>query len=365
MLILFILLLLFFGFILFVIMLSKRPQGWLHPILAFGLFLSQNDNAIDDDRPVEKKRQESEALLRSVHGRLPQIPVENTTIVLKDKEYKVRLYKPATPSAKSVLYFHGGGFVLGNLEAYDNICRWLCYYGNIEVMSFDYPLAPENPFPIPVEAAYQAYNWYFEEKSKTWDKAEIFLCGDSAGGNLSTSVALMACQKGNTPPQALCLLYPALDMTRLDNHAYQSYSKGFLLSKSDILYFRKQYLPHESDWNHPYVSPLNHPIPANMPPCLILTAQFDILSQEGQEFAQKLKAANIPVEYKMYKGVAHGFMTITHLLGTSHRAIRHTAAFINSNHRFKPSLLEKFSNRDRVNKFGLKKQSKQTISNCL
>ena len=222
-----------------------------------------------------------------------------------------RIYTPASARgqrrAPGLVWFHGGGFVLGSIESHDGACRALASLSGVVIVSVDYRLAPEHRFPAGVDDAVAATRWVLEHGSAIGiDPANVAVGGDSAGGNLAALVSL-ALRGESRKPVFQLLVYPATDLTRsLPSHGY--FRAGVMLPEPTILWFRELYLPDLSLESDPRVSPLFEPDVSGLPPALLLTAGFDPLRDEGKAYADRMRAAGVDVEYVCSEGSMHGFI---------------------------------------------------------
>jgi acetyl esterase len=222
----------------------------------------------------------------------------------------VRVVAP-TPQAAAPLmvYFHGGGFVVGSVEVADAPCRALALGTGCVVASVGYRRAPETPFPGPAEDAYAATCWLAEHAAELGAGGErLVVCGDSAGGNLAAVVALMARDRGGPRIDHQVLLYPTLmPPARADFASHRENATGYGLRRSEILWFWDHYLAAEEDGLQPYASPLLAPDLAGLPPASILSAEYDLLRDESLAYAERLREAGVPADVHVYPGMIHGF----------------------------------------------------------
>jgi acetyl esterase len=209
------------------------------------------------------------------------------------------------PSA--ITYFHGGGWVLGNLDSHDGSCRLLAAVTGCVVVAVDYRLAPEHPFPAAVDDCLAAYAWVQRNHVELGcAPGRVGVMGDSAGGNLAAVVAL-ATRKGDVPPPlAQGLVYPAVD-ARLDTPSMHELGQGFFLTREGMEAFRGHYLPDPADWVTWKASPLLADDKRGVAPALIVTAGFDPLRDDGDRYARALESADVTVEYRCYDDMVHGF----------------------------------------------------------
>src|SRR5208282_5035723 len=219
-----------------------------------------------------------------------------------------RVYTPeSSPPMGVLVYFHGGGWVLGDLESHDRVCRALANGAACVVVAVDYRLAPEHGFPAGAEDCYAATKWVAENAASLGaDPARLAVGGDSAGGNLAAVVSMMARDRGTPAINFQLLLYPVTDCA-LDTPSHKEFAAdGYVLSRADMEWFWKNYLDTSAEKNNPYACPLRAKNLKNLPPALILTASHDPLRDEGERFAERLIAAGVKVTCTRYEGVTHG-----------------------------------------------------------
>jgi acetyl esterase len=235
--------------------------------------------------------------------------VEDREIPGPQGNIPVRIYTPEGAGPFPVLvYFHGGGWVICNLDTHDDSCRKLANLAGCIVVSVDYRLAPEHKFPAAAEDCYAATRWAAENAASfNGDPARLAIGGDSAGGNLAAVVALMARDRGGPPLVFQLLIYPVTDYYTPGTPSYQENAEGYFLTRDDMIWFWNHYLNDESEAKHPYASPLQAPDLSNLPPALVITAEFDPLRDEGEKYAERLREAGVPVVLKRYDGMIHGF----------------------------------------------------------
>jgi acetyl esterase len=241
----------------------------------------------------------------------PLAKVENRLIpVGGDAEIKVRIY---TPEGKGpfplFVYYHGGGWVIGSLEISDASCRMLANRTGRIVISVDYRLAPEYKFPVPIEDSYEALKWVSENAVKiNGDVSNLVVGGDSAGGNLSAVVSIIAKEKNGPAITAQVLIYPCTDLS-CKTESYFEFQKGFGLDRDLMIWFANHYINHEEEKRNKYVSPLLVDDVSNLPPALVITAENDVLRDEGIAYATHLKKAGVHVETICQEGLVHGYFT--------------------------------------------------------
>jgi acetyl esterase len=254
--------------------------------------------------------------------------VENLTITGPGGQIPVRIYTPRGDGPFPILvFFHGGGWVICDLDTHDNLCRSLTNRACCVVVSADYRLAPEHKFPAAVEDAYAATQWVVNNANRiNGDSARIAVGGDSAGGNLATVVAVMARDRNGPGLIYQLLIYPPTDVSSADTDSHRNYEGGYFLAKGDGEWFCDQYLNCEEDRLNPLVSPLLTPDLSSLPPALVITAEFDALRDEGESYAKRLKEAGVSVKCTRYKGMIHGFMSMDGLLSQARTGIEEASA---------------------------------------
>lgn len=232
------------------------------------------------------------------------IPVDEETNI------KVRIYTPIKDGLLPILvYFHGGGWVLGDLDACDATCRMISESTGIIVVSVDYRISPEYKYPTPLNDCYEAVKWCSENASKiNGDASKIIVGGDSAGGNMATAAALMARDQGGPDISAQILVYPNTSFNT-DSESYRKFENGFGLTKELTLWFAEHYVRNEKDKVDKYAAPLLAEDLSNLPPALVIVAENDVLRDGALDYANRLKREGVKVEYIRKKELVHGFFT--------------------------------------------------------
>ena len=254
--------------------------------------------------------------------------VRNLTATGPHGAIALRLYRPAAAArpAPTLVYYHGGGWTMGNLDSHDVLCRQLADESGFVVVAVDYRMGPEHRFPAAVDDVLAATRWLQAQADTLGlDATRFAVGGDSAGGNLAAVVALAWRDAGEAVPLKFQLLiYPATDM-RLGAPSHTSNGQGYLLTADTIRYFRSHYLGAEQygDWR---ASPLLHADLSGLPPALVITAGFDPLRDEGRQYADALSAAGSPAQYICFERQIHGFITMGRLLGEADTAVALCAA---------------------------------------
>jgi acetyl esterase/lipase len=241
-----------------------------------------------------------------------------------DGPIKARHYVPPETGGPQPLlvYYHGGGFVICDLDTHDAPCRLLCRYGGVHVLSIDYRLAPEFPFPAAVEDCQAALRWAFAHAEELGaDPDVIAVGGDSAGGNLATDMALLARNGENPMPAFQLLIYPVTDFAN-PHPSRHTFAEGFFLTQAEMDWFHEHYaLGVNADSNDPRLSPLGLADLSGLPPAYVCTAGFDPLRDEGEAYADKLRAAGNTVVLRRFPGLIHGFINMTAASRTSRDAL--------------------------------------------
>jgi acetyl esterase len=237
----------------------------------------------------------------------------------------VRAYRPKgagkDEALPALVYFHGGGWVIGDLDTHDVVCRTLANGARCAVFSVEYRKAPESPFPAAVDDCFCALKFVFENgKALGINSTQIAVGGDSAGGNLAAVIALMAREAGGPALSLQLLIYPATDQ-RLGHPSIDSNGEGYLLTRKTMIYFRGHYLPREEEWTDWRASPLLAKSLVNLPPAFVMTAGFDPLLDEGRAYAERLKKEGVVTEYREYADMVHGFVTMGRVLDTANTAL--------------------------------------------
>ena len=234
----------------------------------------------------------------------------------------MRLYRPLSPGPHPVLmYFHGGGWTIGDLDTHDVLCRQLCAGAGVAVVAVDYRLAPEHRFPAAVDDSLAATLWVQQHAAALGlDGSRLALGGDSAGGNLAAVVAIALRDAGAPAPLLQLLIYPATDQ-RAQAPSHTTNGQGYLLTSDSVAYYRGQYFADEAQWLDWRASPLLAPDLTGLPPALVLTAGYDPLRDEGRQYADALSAAGNAVQYLCFERQVHGFITMSRVIDEAQTAV--------------------------------------------
>jgi acetyl esterase len=237
--------------------------------------------------------------------------VEDRLVPGPGSPFRVRIITPEGAGAEPrpvLVYFHGGGWVLGGIESHEGICRAIANAAGVKVVTVNYRLAPEHRFPAAAEDAFAAVGWVAEHAEEFGgDPLRIAVGGDSAGGNLATVACLMARDHNVLDLDYQVLIYPIIDYD-LHTASYLQYAQGFFLTRSEMAWYWEQYIERLDDRRHPYVAPCRSFDLSGLPPALVITAEFDVLRDEGESYARQLQAAGVPVKLSRYDGMIHGFV---------------------------------------------------------
>jgi acetyl esterase len=268
-----------------------------------------------DLKPIEamtpaEARVQMEAMAASRKAEpLPVARVENRTIPGPAGQMPVRIYWPnATGIRAAIVYYHGGGHVIGSLDSHDLVARNLCGGAEVVVVSVDYRMGPEHRFPAAVEDSFAALEWVHTNAANIGaDPGRLGVHGDSAGANLAAVVAILARDKGGPKLRLQSLVYPVADF-RMGSESYTKYATGCGVLTADAMrWFRGHYLRTADDAQDWRASPLLAPDLKGVAPAIVIAAECDVLHDEGLEYGERLKAAGVPIERHEYAGMIHAF----------------------------------------------------------
>jgi len=276
--------------------------------------------------PVETMRKEAPAqmakLFRMGLVSTPVAAVEDRLIPGPAGDVPVRVYtSQGRGPFPLVVFFHGGGWVLGDLDTHDPFCRSLCAGAGCVVVSVGYRLAPEHRFPAAVDDALAAVRWVAEHAAEVGgDPARIAVAGDSAGGNLSAVTALRLRDEEGPVLRGQLLIYPGLGYPSPPTPSYIENAEGYGLTRESALWFWEQYLGDESQAANPHAAPLLAPDLRGLPRALVITAEYDVLRDEGARYVERLRAAGVPARLSRYDGVHHRFAEMLGILDQAEQA---------------------------------------------
>jgi len=276
----------------------------------------------DVDPPAARKLfRESRA---AVSPPVPEVgSVEDLTMPGPASELRLRHYRPAgaDETLPVFVFYHGGGWVIGDLDTHDIACRTYANAAKCAVVAVDYRLAPEHRFPAAADDAVAAVHWVHANATRLRvDPTRIAVGGDSAGGNLAAVVAIALRDTWGPALRLQVLMYPVTDM-RMDTGSYVRNAEGYLLTRKSMEWFRDHYLRGPADVTDWRVSPLLAADHSRLPPAYIVTAGFDPLHDEGEAYARKLEAAGVPVTYECFEGMIHGFVGMGGVIATAGHAL--------------------------------------------
>lgn len=272
---------------------------------------------------IADARRGNSAFLAAMRTHLDEVGrVENIEVPGADAALDARRYSPVGEPTSEVVFFHGGGWVLGDLDGHDQLCRLVCARANAVVLHVNYRHAPEHVFPAAALDAFAAVRWVSEEGSGL----PLIVMGDSSGGNLAASAALQARDAGVAVALQV-LLYPVLD-SNLESASYRRNGQGYLLAHDDMVFFWDQYVPDKEDRSDPRASPLRADDLGGVAPAVIVVAGFDPLLDEATAYASRLNSTGVPVELLSYDSMVHGFSTLFAITRFAEHSLNEVAARI-------------------------------------
>ncbi len=240
----------------------------------------------------------------------------------------LRIYRPRPGVLPGIVFFHGGGWVVGSVDSHDGMARAIANACGAVVVSVDYRLAPEHTYPAAAEDAYAATVWVAKQaESLQIAPTRLAVAGDSAGGNLAAVVALMARDRGGPPLAQQTLIYPVCD-ANFETKSYRDCAEGYMLTRSSMQWFWQHYCPAASEQRQAYASPLRAESLRGLPPALVITAEYDPLCDEGEAYARRLQESGVSTRLLRYPGQIHGFMRRIHLFSEARAAITEMAQAI-------------------------------------
>jgi acetyl esterase/lipase len=300
---------------------GQRLASDIHALLWLDRLVS---DGLAERKPVDESRADrlKEARIVAHRPPIPMARIESVAIPGPSGTIDARLYVPDTTGNPSPLlvYFHGGGWVIGNLDTHDDPCRFLAAHSGVRLLAVDYRLAPEHPFPAAAEDALAAYEWATANTERLGaDPGRIGVGGDSAGANLAAATCLTARDAALASPAMQLLIYPVAE-TAGTARSRQTFSEGFMLTRADMDWFEDRYLPPGVDRSDPRVALLEAGDLSGLPPAYIATAGFDPLRDEGEAFATCLREAGVRVALRRHPGLIHTFLNLTAICPTARGA---------------------------------------------
>jgi len=287
----------------------------LHPVIHKALSLAA-DALPYHALPIAQARAQARQAYRRVDPPFPVGAVHDLQITGPGGAMGLRIYRPHGEGTHPVVvFFHGSGFVVLDLDSHDDICRRLCAGASCVVVSVDYRLAPEHKFPAATDDCLAATRWAFEHaEAYGGDVARMAVAGDSAGGCLAAVTALRIRDEGGPALRGQLMWYPVTDYPSKPPDSYRAYANGYGLTHAGMLWFWDQYLPESSAASHPHASPLRMQTPVGLPSAYVMVAEFDVLRGEGEAFARRLNAGGVAVVSGCQAGMNHGFLKYTGII---------------------------------------------------
>ncbi len=294
------------------------------------LAMSFDDHPSYDDLTVAEVRQHIESGAAVASGEpIAMQRVEELSCAGADGELAARLYVPhaCADGGGLLVYYHGGGWVVGSIDSHDQPCRFLAEKAGVKVLSVDYRLAPEHPFPAATDDALAAFRWALENAERlAINASRVAVGGDSAGGNLAASVSLRATRDGGPSPAFQLPIYPVTDLSAR-SESYRLFADGFFLTASQMEWYIRHYTgDRQQAVEDPSASPLLAEDLSGLPPAYVTTAGFDPLRDEGEAYAERLELAGVPVTLCRVEGQVHGFANTTQVSRGARQAMADAAA---------------------------------------
>ena len=307
---------------------GRRLGGAAHALISLARIAGDTTlvagMTIEEARAATRRRSASAASRSPIPmARVEEIEVAGGASPLAARHYVPDGLRDAMPL---LVFFHGGGWVLGDLDTHDGVCRLLASSAGVAVLSVAYRLAPEDPFPAAVDDAFAAFDWTVANAGSLGaDPARIAIGGDSAGGNLAAAVCILARDAGAAMPAMQLLLYPATDAVG-GQRSRELFDQGFLLTRADTDVCEGHYLPKGSDARDPRVSVLRAPDLSGLPPAYVATAGFDPLRDEGEAYAMRMREAGVDVVLRRHPNLIHAFANQTAISAEAAAATHEAAA---------------------------------------
>jgi len=281
--------------------------------------------------PLEQARSGAAEALKSLGGEREEVArTEDLEIPGPEGPIPIRIFTPAAPvPAPALVYFHGGGWVLCNLDTHDTLCRAIARRAGAVVVAVDYRLAPEHRFPAAVVDSDAATRWVAANAERLGiDRRRIAVGGDSAGGNLATVIARRFRDNGGPVLALQVLVYPVTNLAAFDTPSYSEFAEGCFMTRTQMEWFRDCYLAKPEDGQDPDASPLLTADLRGLPPALVITGECDVLRDEGEAYARRLAEAGIAVTCTRYAGMIHPFVSLPGAFRQGQSAIGQVAAAV-------------------------------------
>jgi acetyl esterase len=288
---------------------------------------AEGNPPLESFSPEEARKLAIESLKTAGGTPEPVRSIENLRIPGPDCEIPIRIYTPDAPAPRPALvYFHGGGWVVCDLDTHDVVCTAIAHRAGAVVIAVDYRLAPEHKFPAAVTDSYAATAWVASNAKKLGiDPKRISVGGDSAGGNLAAVVSLKSRDQDGPAIALQVMVYPVTDLSSFATPSYQEFGENHYLTKSEMEWFRDHYLRSMEDARDPHASPLLTLDLSELPPALIITAECDPLRDEGEAYAKRLANDGVAVTYTCYPGMIHPFFSLSGAIPQAFDAIQQVA----------------------------------------
>lgn len=329
------------GFVIFALMIigfvsiknmTETKNGTINMYTAVNLQLDKilNPKSTNEQSIAEIRARLNKESTKSSKPPIPFSNIKNITIDINYEKIPVRIYTPEDNGMfPIIIYSHGGSWIAGNLDTHDNVCRKLSRNTKAIVISVDYRLAPENPFPAALDDVYNVLQWANKNaKNINGDEKHIAIAGDSAGGNLSAATCLMARDKNGPKVTCQVLIYPSTNIYELNTQSWSDFSNDFNISKDEMEKYISLYVPQKEDRKNPYVSPLLSEKFNQLPDALVITAEIDPLRDEGEAYYNKLNEAGIKSEIARFNGVTHGFITMDKITNKADEALNQISLYL-------------------------------------
>ena len=308
-----------------------REGRTLHPLLQAMMFVNRNAPGFEQFSPSQARVGYRQVIAIAEADALPMADVRNERVPVEGGSIRIRMYTPPDIKPKSkgpaIIYFHGGGHVIGDIDDYDNTVRYIATQVGCRLVNVEYRCAPEHKFPGAAEDAIAAFRWVQQNAGRLGiNPAKLAVMGDSAGGNLAAVVAMAARDRDFMPPKVQCLIYPVVDL-RLTSPSITALGEGFGLTKPLIEWFAAHYVRNDADRKNPLASPLLAKKHSDLAPAIITVAGFDPLHDEGVAYAKKLAAADVPVTLLEHDDLTHAWVTMT-IVPPARAAMDETCALV-------------------------------------